>query len=68
MQWTFLIYDFGPSLLLQSFQFSAHYSQLFSLFRACRREAMFYGVWLLVLVVIGIVTVIVTKVFTYETL
>lgn len=29
---------------------------------------MFYGVWLLVLVVIGIVTVIVTKVFTYETL
>ncbi|CAL6053356.1 LMBR1-like_membrane protein [Hexamita inflata] len=67
IQWSYFIYDFGPGLLVQACQFSAHPSQLFSFWRAATREFWFYGITIGIIFLLGIFTIILGKVFTYTT-
>ncbi|CAL6000459.1 Hypothetical_protein [Hexamita inflata] len=67
IQWSYFIYDFGPGLLVQAYQFSAHPSQLFSFWRAATREFWFYGITIGIIFLLGIFTIILGKVFTYTT-
>ncbi|CAL6108884.1 LMBR1-like_membrane protein [Hexamita inflata] len=67
IQWSYFFYDFGPCLLVQAYQFSAHPSQMFSFWRATTREFWFYGTTIAIVFLLGIFTIILGRVFTFTT-
>ncbi|CAL6092690.1 LMBR1-like_membrane protein [Hexamita inflata] len=67
IQWSYFFYDFGPGLLVQAYQFSAHPSQSFAFWRATTREFWFYGTTIAIVFLLGIFTIILGRVFTFET-